>query len=182
MNTGVISTRYAAALLEYAREQGAEDAVYENMRQLIATLGSVKDFMPVLCNPTLASEERVGLICSAVAPSAVFHRFAQLVVKEEREDMLLFIAHAYLSLYRKAKNIRAVKLTAAVPVDEELEEGVRRMLAGENNAGVEIESIVDESLIGGFIMEVDSLRLDASVQGQLREIRKQLVKPNRKLV
>ena len=51
-----------------------------------------------------------------------------------------------------------------------------------NNAGVEIESIVDESLIGGFIMEVDSLRLDASVQGQLREIRKQLVKPNRKLV
>ena len=79
-------------------------------------------------------------------------------------------------------NIRAVKLTAAVPVDEELEEGVRRMLAGENNAGVEIESIVDESLIGGFIMEVDSLRLDASVQGQLREIRKQLVKPNRKLV
>ena len=96
--------------------------------------------------------------------------------------MLLFIAHAYLPLYRKAKNISAVKLTTDVPLYEELEEGVRRMLAGENNAVVESESIVDESLIGGFIMEVDSLRLDASVQGQLREIRKQLVKPNRNLV
>ena len=182
MNTGVISTRYAAALLEYAQEQSAEDAVYENMRQLIATLDSVKDFMPVLCNPTLGSEERVGLICSAVAPSEVFRRFAQLVVKEEREELLLFIAHAYLSLYRKSKNIRAVKITTAVPVGDGLEEGVRRLLAGEENAGVEIESIVDESLIGGFIMEVDSSRLDASVQGQLREIRKQLVKPYRKLV
>lgn len=182
MNTGVISKRYAAALLEYAREQGAEDAVYDNMRQLIATLDNVKDFMQVLCSPALSLDERVALLCSAVAPSDVFRRFAQLVVKKEREEMLLFIAHAYLSLYRKAKNIRAVKLTTAVPVAEGVEERVRHLLAKEDNAGVEIENLVDESLIGGFIMEVDSLRLDASVQGQLREIRKQLVKQNRKLV
>jgi F0F1-type ATP synthase delta subunit len=46
----------------------------------------------------------------------------------------------------------------------------------------EVEYIVDESIMGGFRMEVASRRIDASVEGQLRRIRKELVKQNRKLV
>ena len=182
MNTGVISTRYAKALLDYAKEQGVEDAVYESMKQLINTHHCVKDFMPVLRSPTLPQDKRVELLCSAVAPSDVFRRFAALVVKEEREELLLFIAYAYLSLYRREKNIRVVRLTTATELPVSLKERIKLFLSENENRTVEMENVVDDSLIGGFIVEVDSTRLDASVKGQLRDIRKQLVKHNRKLV
>ena len=45
MNTGVVSMRYAKALLAYAKEQGAEDAIYRNMLQLMATLQQVKEVL-----------------------------------------------------------------------------------------------------------------------------------------
>ena len=69
----------------------------------------------------------------------------------------------------------------AFPADDALNGKITAMLAGDHDS-VELNNVVDPSIIGGFILEADSKRLDASVGSQLREIRKQLVKQNRKLV
>ncbi|MBR3977192.1 MAG: F0F1 ATP synthase subunit delta [Bacteroidaceae bacterium] len=182
MNTGVVSARYAKALYEYAAGLKAEDAMYSSMLQLLHTLQSVKEFMLLLRNPSLGQKERTDLLCSAVEPSPVFRNFARLVVKEEREELLLFIAHAYISLYRKEKGIQAVKFVTATPIGEESLDKVSRLISEKSGNAVEMESVVDPSITGGFIIETDSARFDASVQGQIREIRKLLVKKNRKLV
>ena len=181
MNIGVISMRYAKALLVYAMEQNAEDAIYKNMLQLRYTLQKVKHLPVVLQNPNLSHNERVALICDAVDSSPLFERFARLIVKEEREEILIFIAHAYIMLYRKEKKILAVKLTTAVPVDDAYNERITALF-GEGYDSVELNNIVDSSIVGGFLLEADSKRLDSSVMSRLREIRKQLVKQNRKLV
>ena len=182
MNVGVISSRYAKALLEYAVEQGAEDEVYACVLQLMHTLREVRDFSILLRAPLLTSRERVELICSAVAPSEVFRRFATLVVREEREELLLFISNAYITLYRKAKGVCAVKLVTAVPVTDAFKENLEKLLKAKPCNAVEIENVVDEAIIGGFLLETDSQRLDASVKGQMERIKKLLIKPNRKLV
>ena len=85
--------RYAKALFAYAKQQGAEDAIYRNMLQLMVTLQQVKDLGNMLAAPTLSKEERVRLLCSAVDSSAVYEDFMRLVVDEEREPLLIFIAH-----------------------------------------------------------------------------------------
>lgn len=173
--------RYAKAMLAFALENGEENAIYNMMLQLRHTFQKVKQLPVVLQNPSLSQKERVGLICDAVNASPLFERFARLVVKEEREELLLFIAHAYIMLYRKEKKILAVDFTTAVPADDALNGKITAMLAGDHDS-VELNNVVDPSIIGGFILEADSKRLDASVGSQLREIRKQLVKQNRKLV
>ena len=94
--------------------------------------------------------------------------------------MLIFIAHSYITLYRKEKNIVAVTLTTAVTADDALKEKVASMVG--HGAEVEMLNVVDPSIIGGFICETDSRRLDASVKRQLRDINEQLIKQNRKLV
>ena len=182
MNTGVISVRYAKALLAYATEQGVEDAVYDSMKQLVEVIREVKEFAVLLRNPRLEPLRRVEIICSVMPSSHVVRRFVELVVKAEREDMLVFMAHEYMTLYRKKKGICAVKFTTAVPMDEITETGIRNMLEGVESCKVEIEYRDDVSLIGGFRMEMDSRRIDASIQGQLGRIRKKIVKQNRKLV
>ena len=181
MNTGVVSMRYAKALLAYAKEQGAEDAIYRNMLQLMATLQQVKELVATLGVPSLSKEERVRLLCSAVESSPVYENFIRLVVGEEREPLLIFIAHCYVSLYRKEKNIVAVRLTTAQPVDEALCDKVSAAVLG-GDVTVEMQNVVDDDIIGGFIYETDAHRLDASIRRQLRDIETEFVKQNRKLV
>ena len=116
MNVGTISMRYARALLLYATEQGAEDVIYKNMSQLVHTLDYVRELPVLLHAPVLTAEERVKIICEAVGGDEVFEQFARLVVKEGREEFLFFIAHSYMTLYRRAKGILSVAFTTAKPV------------------------------------------------------------------
>lgn len=173
--------RYAKALFAYAKEQGVEDAIYRNMLQLMATLQQVKELAAMLAAPTLSKDERVRLLCSAVDSSAVYEDFMRLVVDEERESLLIFIAHCYVSLYRKAKNIVAVRITTAEHLGEEFCDRVGAAFAPEG-ATVELQNIVDEEVVGGFIYETETHRLDASIRRQLRDIETEFIKQNRKLV
>ena len=173
--------RYAKALFAYAKEQGVEDAIYRNMLQLMATLQQVKELAAMLAAPTLSKDERVKLLCSAVDSSAVYEDFMRLVVDEERESLLIFIAHCYVSLYRKAKNIVAVRITTAEPLGEEFCDRVGAAFAPEG-ATVELQNVVDGDIVGGFIYETETHRLDASIRRQLRDIETEFVKQNRKLV
>lgn len=173
--------RYAKALFAYAKEQGVEDAIYRNMLQLMATLQQVKELAAMLAAPTLSKDERVRLLCSAVDSSAVYKDFMRLVVDEERESLLIFIAHCYVSLYRKAKNIVAVRITTAEPLGEEFCDRVGAAFAPEA-ATVELQNVVDGDIVGGFIYETETHRLDASIRRQLRDIETEFVKQNRKLV
>lgn len=181
MNTGIVSMRYAKALFAYAKEQGVEDAIYGNMLQLIATLQQVKELASMLAAPSLSKEERVKLLCSAVESSPVYENFIRFVVEEEREQLLIFIAHCYLSLYRKEKGIVAVRFTTAVPVSEDFCDRVMAEFAPDG-VTVELQNVVDEDVIGGFVYETESHRLDASIRRQLRDVETEFVKQNRKLV
>lgn len=173
--------RYAKALFAYAKEQGVEDAIYRNMLQLMATLQQVKELAAMLAAPTLSKDERVRLLCSAVDSSAVYEDFMRLVVDEERESLLIFIAHCYVSLYRKAKNIVAVRIITAEPLGEEFCDRVAAEFAPAG-ATVELQNIVDGDIVGGFIYETETHRLDASIRRRLRDIETEFIKQNRKLV
>ena len=181
MNTGVVSMRYAKALFAYAKQQGAEDAIYRNMLQLMVTLQQVKELGNMLAAPTLSKEERARLLCSAVDSSPVYENFVRLVIDEEREPLLIFIAHCYVSLYRKEKNIVAVRFTTAEPASQALRDKVAAAFVADG-ATVELQNVVDEGIVGGFIYETETHRLDASIRRQLRDIETEFVKQNRKLV
>lgn len=182
MSIGTISMRYARALLLYATELEAEDVIYKNMSQLVHTLDYIKELPVLLRAPILTADERVRIICEVVGNNEVFEQFARLVVKEEREEILLFIAHCYMTLYREAKGVLSVSFTTAKPISEAYCAKVKELIGQSSGAKVELNNIVDPSVIGGFIYEANSVRLDASVKGRLREIRSNLVEQNRKLV
>lgn len=182
MNTGVISKRYAKALYEYAKMHNAETAVYENMLQLKSTLRKVKEFSVILKDPSISLAQKVSVICSAVQSSTIFEQFATLVVKNERENLLIYIAYAYIDIYRRENRVVAMKVTTAIPMPELILNRIENIAETNNNVNVEIRNVVDESIIGGFICEANSVRYDASVRSQLGEIRKRIVKSNKKIV
>ena len=182
MNIGIVSIRYAKALYAYAKEHDAQAAVYDNMRQLKTVLRSVKELPTMLKSPSLTNSEKVNIICSAMEPSPVFEHFITLVVKQEREDMLLYIAYAYIDIYRQENKIVAMKVTTAQPMSNNLLSKFENIIKARNDVTVVVRNVVDESIIGGFLCEANYVRYDASIRNQLSEIRRKIVKSNKKIV
>ena len=97
-------------------------------------------------------------------------------MREGREGILLFIANSYITLYRKQKNIIQGKLTTAVPVTPSIEEKMKDLVHAKAQGTVEFNTNVDPDIIGGFILEYDTYKMDASVKTKLNAVLTQLKK------
>ncbi len=176
MNTGAISVRYARALLKSAGDAGRKEQVYAEMRRLAQNYLDVPQLRKAVDNPMLAKGEKERLLSVACGgkPCAATLTFLRLVLKEGREEILQFMANSFVSLYRKEKNIISSRLITAVPIDGATEGKLRELVGQRTAANVEFATVVNPDIIGGFILEYDTYRMDASVQTQLRAILKEL--------
>ena len=172
MDIGVISVRYARALLKSATDAKAEDAVYTEMQQLAKSYADVPQLRPTIDNPMLSKTEKEKLLLTAVGknPSPLVKAFVALVLKEDRESVMQFIAHSYVTLYRQQKNVIRGRLITATAVTPATEQKMRQMVESKTNGTVEFETEVNHDIIGGFILEYDTYRMDASVKTKLNSI------------
>ena len=173
MDIGVISVRYARALLKSATDTNIEDTVYANMQLLAKSYIEVPALRHTIDNPMLAKEKKLMLLETAVggdSASSLTKAFIALVLKEDRENMIQFMANSYITLYRKQKNVIRGKLTTAVAVAPETEQKMRHMVESRTKGIVEFETEVDPEIIGGFVLEYDTYRMDASVKSKLNSI------------
>jgi F-type H+-transporting ATPase subunit delta len=186
MNIGIISTRYAKALIAYARDRGAEDRLYPEFQCLVKSFEDFPGLQQALLNPILTEKEKSNLICMAAGaektPSEEFVRFIRLVLKQRRETCLRYMCLTYLDLYRKLKHIGVGRLITAVPVDSETEERIKESAKGLLHSRMELQKVVDPSILGGFIFDVNNYRMDASVSGMLKRIKQQFIDKNRRIV
>ena len=178
MEIGVISVRYARALLKSATDAKIEEAVYTEMQQLARSYVEVPQLRFTIDNPMLSKDKKEALLLTAVGkkPSALTKTFIRLVLREDRESVMQFIANSYVTLYRQQKNIIRGRLITAAQVTPATEQKMRQMVESKTNGTVEFETEVNPDIIGGFILEYDTYRMDASVKSKLNSILTQLKK------
>ena len=175
MDIGVISVRYARALLKTTMEFNNSEDVYKEMQRLAQSYIEVPDLRHTIDNPMLAKETKRQLLSTASGGACELTlRFFDIVLREDRADMIQFMANSYITLYRKQNNIIRGKLTTAVPVSVDVKSKMQRMVENMTNGTVEFETEVDADIMGGFVLEYDTYRMDASVKNRLREILQQL--------
>lgn len=172
MDLGVISVRYARALLKSATEQKLENQVYKEMQTLAKSFVDVPELRFTIDNPILAKERKAVLLLTACGSSVseLTQKFVHLVLREGRENTLQFMATSYITLYRKQKNIIRGTLTTAVPVSANTGKRMQQMVEAKTQGTVEFNTQVDPDIIGGFILEYDTYRMDASVRSKLNKI------------
>ena len=177
MDIGVISVRYARALLKCSMEEGLEDKVYQDMQTLAKSYIEVPELKLTIDNPMIAKDSKKALLMAAVGDerTKLTTNFISLVLKEDRESVMQFMANSYITLYRKQKNVIRGKLTTATEVTSAMEQKMRQMVESNTNGTVEFETEVNPDIVGGFILEYDTYRMDTSVRTRLNSILKQLV-------
>ena len=173
MDIGIISVRYARALLKSALDAKLDEQVYQEMQLLAKSYVEVPELRHTIDNPMLAKEKKEALLMTAIGgsqSSALSKSFVALVLREDRENMIQFMANSYVTLYRQQKNIIRGKLTTAVAVAPAIEQKMRQMVESKTKGNVEFETEVNADIIGGFILEYDTYRMDSSVKTKLNSI------------
>lgn len=178
MDLGVISVRYARALLKSAIAEKQEYELYQSMQSLAESYVNVPELRFTIDNPMLSKEAKQTVLETACENNVnqLTKRFIALVLKEGREKALQFMAASYITLYRKHNNITSSRLVTASTVDTATEQKVIRLVEGNTQGTVEFHAEVDPEIIGGFILEYDTYRMDASVKSKLRRILTELKK------
>ena len=177
MDNGKISVRYARALFEIAQEQGCEDAVYNGLTRFAHNYSlAIAQFNEVLADPIVAPEEKVKLIEMAVGEPMhnTLKQFITFVAEQKREDKMFLIALKYMEMYRTKHGILDTRVTTATELTESSYDKIKAFIKETFDADAEIDARVDPNLIGGFILDIENTRMDASVVGQLNALKNKL--------
>lgn len=181
MDNGLIPHRYAKALYKFALEHGNSKQVYEEMKTVIASFVSNPGLQKVLANPFVSRDDKAALLKSAAGEQVEndYLGFVKLILDMHREEFAWRMALAYRDIYRHANNISQVKITTAVkfekPEMDKLYDLVKRSFP---KATLEISDDVDPDIIGGFIIDVDDSRMDASISNEIEQLRLKLLSNN----
>ncbi len=177
MYIGLIAKRYASALLEFASGQGQADLVYNQARELIRYFQTNPKIKAEIASPVISSKIKKGILLGGVKDiCSTFERFIVMVINHGREEHLLFMLSSYTQLYEKENGIANVTLTVAAPVGDEIVGGVGEIVRKNiGSKSVQMESRVDERLIGGFTLRIADRQMDASVARELADLKRILL-------
>jgi F-type H+-transporting ATPase subunit delta len=184
MNTGPIAHRYAKALLKYVQETGAGEEVYSQAAVLVLRMQELRQFADaVQKHPELPLDKKRSLLDSALGtPMAEpLRRFTALVYAQGRIEIFERMLYSFMEQYRAANGLKIGRLVTAVPVPG-LKERLQVILGEQTGATVLLESEINSDILGGFILNIDDLRMDASVDGQLRLLRRKLIDSTNRIV
>ena len=177
MNISFIPIRYATALYNYAFERGSDKEIYRQVLVLSEVLTNNKSIKSVLANPVTDKKVKQEMLFALLEQKihSDLEKFILFLFDKKREIFINEIFHRYIELYREKNNIHFGKLITASVLNKETEEKIVSVMSKKINGRLEIESRTDEKLTGGFILEVDNVRCDASVKGKLQRMKKELV-------
>jgi F-type H+-transporting ATPase subunit delta len=109
-------------------------------------------------------------------------RFFALLSRNGRMELVPDILRNFVTLYRRSIGVCKAHLTAVAPPSEHLLQSLQALVKGKTGADVIFDVDVDPSLVGGFVLDLDSYLLDASVKRQLEMIREQFIERNRRII
>ena len=175
MNEGLIPRRYAKALYKVASERNEDSRLFTLMQTLADSFAANPQLQETVANPFVDNAEKAKLLtiaAGATAADSTFADFLKLLAENRRVDLIHHIALAYMFIYRKAHNIRKVEVVSAAPLDPAVEKRIKDLISKHLDGGtMEFSNSVNPDLIGGFIVNIDNERLDASLANELKQLR-----------
>ena len=184
MDKGLIPRRYAKALLEVAEQRHVALQLYDAFAEIDAAFTHQPDMSKVVKNPFVKTSDKITLLETAgnlVSESearSIFEDFVKLTAENGRVDLLKEIIKVYIDEYRRAHDIVRVEVESAVPLGDALRERLTSVIRSRlpKGATIEMNERVDPDLIGGFVININNERLDASVKHELEQLRLNLLK------
>lgn len=172
-----IASRYAKSLLDLAKDQNSMDEVVSDMEGFSKMVEN-RDLYLLLKSPIINVGKKAQIFNELFdgKMSKLTKSFLDIVLRKRREALLPEIATEFMNQYKQMKGISSVTLTTASPISEAALESIKAKLLSSDatDQSLDIETKVDESIIGGFIVEIGDKLINASVSHKLAELAKEM--------
>jgi F-type H+-transporting ATPase subunit delta len=171
-----LAGRYAKSLIDLSLEKGQLESVFNDMDYLKGLMKNSSEFTIILKSPVINSDKKLKVLDALTEGKIglITASFYRLLVNKGREYFLPEIVSAFIEQYKEHKGIQQVTLTTAIPVSDDVKNYIiQKIKEGGSMKEVELETLVQENIIGGFILETNGRRVDASVGYDLANIKKQ---------
>jgi F-type H+-transporting ATPase subunit delta len=174
MKNQKLATRYASSLITLASEHGVLQEVYQDMQLLDAVINQNREFDVFLKSPVIKIHLKTQVIRKLLIGKVnnLTERFVELLIKNSREIYLHDVVESFMLLYDLKKNIKTAFITTAKPLNEENLAKLKIITSHIKADHVKVVQKVDESLIGGFKLNVDDYQIDASIASKLSELKR----------
>ena len=164
-------------MFDAARDNGRLQQVAEELADFVTAVRDVPELRSVLRNPQLEPRTKVAVIDDLLGGSEqLLRNFLRLVAEKGRIGQIEEIAREFDRLMAVEERRLSVELTTARELSDEEARELLQQIEEASGRKVEATRNVDPSLIGGFVLQAGSMRVDASVRGRLQGLRQELVK------
>ncbi len=169
--------RYSKALLELAIEQNKVDLVLNDMDFFYNTSRENNDLLVFLKSPIIRSDKKLNVLHELFSHFDVLTTsFMQLIIKNRREALLVEIAASFIKLVKDHKGIILVTLISASVLSKESKDKIISKI--KVSGQIELTELIDTRLIGGFVVRIGDIQIDASVNNQLKKLKLDLITNN----
>ena len=166
--------RYAKAVLSLASDQNTAETVNNDMKLIATTIAESKDLNDMLQSPVVRSSDKKAVLLEVFKGSnTMTTNLIDTLITNKRLTLLSDVATSYNNLYDELTGTQVAKVTTAVPLSDELKVKVLAKVKELTGKDVEVENIIDESILGGFILRVGDIQYNASVVNKLNTLKRE---------
>jgi F-type H+-transporting ATPase subunit delta len=170
-----IARVYAEALFEVAKEKGKLDAIRGQLGQVADALQADRELAVFFFSPYFSSaEKRDGIARAIRGAEPELTNFLGLLVEKHRMPVIFRMRRRFDELWAEENKQLDVTLTSAVELDPEIVERVGAEIERQTDRKVQLRSRVDGDLLGGLVLQVGNMVLDASIRNRLERLRKEV--------
>lgn len=170
-----IAQVYARALFEVADERDVLDTVHDQLAEFTQAMHDSRELAVFFFSPYFsATEKKAGLERAVTDPSPELDNFLQALIERHRMPAIFRIRTEFDALWDEARKLLPVQIVSAVALDDETTQSLVDRIGSQVDRHIELSSVVDPDIIGGIVLRVGNVIMDASIRARLEQLRKQV--------
>lgn len=168
--------RYAKAVLSLASDQKSTEVINNDMKLISSTLLHSKDLSEMLLSPVAKSSDKKEVLLKVFKGSKpLTTNLIDTLIANKRLALLNDVAVNYSILFDELKGTQVATVTTAVPLSSDLKTKVIAKVKELTGKEADVTNIIDEDILGGFILRVGDIQYNASIANQLDKLRREFI-------
>ncbi|WGH26450.1 MAG: ATP synthase F1 subunit delta [Candidatus Bostrichicola ureolyticus] len=169
-----IAKSYAKGLFEYAQIINKDNELYSDINKFYELITT--DYIQFFFNYPLTIEKKIEFIRNNFIFSDIYKYIIEFIIKNKRENLLELIFIEYKKIYHKAKGIIDVTVITAIPLNSVLKNKLVNKISNIVSVKqINVQYLIDNSIIGGIILEYEYIQLNLSIKWQLHNLNNYLI-------
>jgi F-type H+-transporting ATPase subunit delta len=168
-----VAHAYAEALFDVAKQKGRLDEIRAQLADVADAIDGNRDLQVFFFSPYFSSKEKsAGAKRAFTGADPEFINFLDLLIEKQRMTELFRIRRQFEELWKHENRRIDVTVTSAVQLDQAVVDKIGEEIERQTGQDVDLASRVDAEILGGVVLQVGNMVLDASIRNRLEKLRK----------